>query len=136
MKRVLIIDDDRFISDMLSEMLSDEKFEVKILSDSDNIVADVKDFNPDIILLDYILPRRNGGELCHEVKANTSTSEIPVIMLSAYPKVLKSLGNYGADSFVEKPFDLWCLLDLIKGYCKTGSCEKETIIRTAYRPES
>lgn len=64
------------------------------------------DFKPDLVLLDYLLPGINGGELCGQIKRHQAFSKIPVIIYSAYPKVLTSLGDYGCDLFLPKPFDL------------------------------
>jgi CheY-like chemotaxis protein len=67
---------------------------------TDDIFALIEKFNPDLIILDYILNGINGGELCHQVKHNSKTSLIPVIIYSAYTKVIQSLGDYGCDAFV------------------------------------
>jgi two-component system CheB/CheR fusion protein len=55
---------------------------------------------------DYILDGINGREICHQIKANPATCFLPVVIISAYPKVLLSLGTYGCDKFIAKPFDL------------------------------
>ena len=105
-KRLLILDDDKDILDVMKEIFIDEGYEVKTIESGDNILSDVINYRPDIILLDYILHGINGGELCHQIKTNQATCTIPIIIVTAYSKVINSLGNYGCDSFVSKPFDI------------------------------
>ncbi|WP_207420124.1 response regulator [Desertivirga brevis] len=114
--RLLLIEDDKDLREILLETLRDDNWEVKAIEGTRDVISDVQEFQPSLVVVDYILPTINGGELCHQVKQNPLTSEIPVIMLSAYPRVLNSLGNYGWDMFIEKPFDLWFLLDKINQY--------------------
>ncbi|MFA6084469.1 two-component system response regulator [Mucilaginibacter sp.] len=105
-KRLLILDDDKDILDVMKEIFIDEGYEVKTIENGDNILSDVISYRPDIILLDYILHGINGGELCHQIKTNEATCTIPIIIVTAYSKVINSLGHYGCDSFVSKPFDI------------------------------
>ena len=120
-RRILILDDDKALCEILEAALTDNGFEVKILKSTNNIIEDVSSFQPDAVLLDYILPGINGGELCHQIKTNRLTKNIPVILFSAYARVLQSLGDYGCDCFVEKPFDLWDLLQTIDNLSVTTS---------------
>jgi CheY-like chemotaxis protein len=61
-------------------------------------------------MLDFLLHGVNGGELCHQLKTNINTMHLPVIIISGYPRVLESLGNYGCDNFLAKPFSINQLL--------------------------
>jgi DNA-binding response OmpR family regulator len=105
-KRLLILDDDKDILDVMYEIFKDEGYEVKIIENADNILNDIANYRPDIILLDYILNGINGGEICHQIKTNEATCNIPVIIVTAYSKVINSLGDYGCDSSVSKPFEI------------------------------
>jgi DNA-binding response OmpR family regulator len=105
-KRILIIDDDEALLNVLNEALQYEGFEVKAMLYTDDIFALIKKFSPDLIVLDFILNGINGGELCHQIKHNNQTSFIPIIICSAYSRVIQSLGDYGCDAFISKPFDL------------------------------
>lgn len=105
-KKILIIDDDSDILDVMQEALTYEGYEVNSLQNTSDIFTELNHYQPDLILLDYILQGINGGELCHLIKSNQQTSGIPVMMMSAYPRVLKSLGDYGCDAFMAKPFNL------------------------------
>jgi DNA-binding response OmpR family regulator len=113
MKRILIVDNDQTILDVMEEVLGYEGFNVKTYSDTDNIFKCIDSFNPDIILIDYILNGINGGELCAQIKKTPETSHLPVVIISAYSKVLLSLGNYGCDDFISKPFELDNLISRI-----------------------
>jgi DNA-binding response OmpR family regulator len=105
-KRVLVVDNDPAILDVMEEVLGYEGFVVKTYTDTDNIFTCIDNFHPNLVLIDYILDGINGGELCAQIKKNPQTSSLPVIIMSAYSKVLLSLGNYGCDDFIAKPFDL------------------------------
>jgi len=106
LKRVLVIDNDPGILDAMQEVLIYEGYEVMVKEDAGDILDMVHQYQPDLLLIDYILNGINGGELCHQVKANGNTCHLPVILMSAYPKVLQSLGHYGFDDFIPKPFDI------------------------------
>ncbi|GAA4095066.1 response regulator [Mucilaginibacter panaciglaebae] len=105
-KRVLVVDDDNDILDIMEEILTYEGYGVSSLDDTDDIFSEINRNRPDLIILDYILKGINGGEICHQIKTNPNTSDIPVILISAYPRVFGSLSNYGCNAFIAKPFDL------------------------------
>jgi len=105
-KNILIVDDQSDILDVLKEALEMEGYNVIALSYTEDIINSVKEYNPDLVMLDFLLAGINGGEHCHFLKNNPLTSHIPVVMMSGYPRVLESLGNYGADAFIAKPFGL------------------------------
>jgi DNA-binding response OmpR family regulator len=113
-KKVLVIDDDEAVLDVMKEALTYEGFEVKIAEKADDVLAMINTYQPDLLLIDYILKGINGGEICHQVKDNGRERKLPVIIVSAYPKVLTSLGDYGCDKFIAKPFDLDDLVGSIK----------------------
>jgi len=114
-RRILIIDDDADVLDVMQEALKYEGFDVKIAERADDIFALIKEYDPQLIMMDYILKGINGGELCHQIKTNPETSNLPVVLLSAYPRVYNSLGTYGADEFIAKPFDLYDLFGRVNG---------------------
>jgi DNA-binding response OmpR family regulator len=115
-KRILIVEDDEGILNLLKEVLEKEGFEVIGLiglNYTESIIKTIAKQKADLVILDFLLPVRNGGELCHEIKRSPSTALVPVIMLSAFPRVIQSLGNYGADAFIAKPFDIHELLNTV-----------------------
>lgn len=104
--RLLVIDNDADTLDVLQEALTYEGWEVTALPGTIDIVHTVADHRPDLILMDFMLNGINGGELCSQVKKTVQTAALPVVLMSAYGKVMLSLGDYGCDRFVPKPFDL------------------------------
>jgi DNA-binding response OmpR family regulator len=113
--KILIIDDDADLLELLQGFLESNGFEVKTNQSSEGIFQTIEQYQPNLIILDYLLNGINGGELCHQVK---STTHIPVILYSAYSKVLLSLGTYGCDQFIPKPFDLYFLLESVRRLSK------------------
>ena len=113
-QKILIVDDDHDILDVLKDLLEHEGYEVIALDYTDSIINNITTHNPNLVMLDFLLAGVNGGELCHEIKINSQTSWMPVIMLSAFPRVLDSLGNYGSDAFIAKPFDIEVVLKKVK----------------------
>ena len=111
MNRILLIEDDKAVRSAIEEALSD--YTVITTDDTRDILKLIAEHKPDLVLMDYILPDINGGELCHQIKINPSTSDLPVIIISGYPQILYSLGSYGCDAILEKPFDLSKLLKTV-----------------------
>lgn len=114
--RILVLDDDRNILDILDEALTYEEFEVKTAMDIKSFFSLMDDYQPNLVLIDYLLQGINGGEVCHQIKTEEETRKVPVILMSAYPRVFESLGTYGCDEFIAKPFDLYSLIDKVKSY--------------------
>ncbi|MCQ2538314.1 MAG: response regulator transcription factor [Lachnospiraceae bacterium] len=103
-QRILVVDDDESIAELVSLYLTKECFQTEIAYDGEAALAAFKEFNPDLILLDIMLPGIDGYEVLREIR---KTSATPVIMLSAKGEVFdKVLGlELGADDYVMKPFD-------------------------------
>ncbi|MGI4750619.1 MAG: response regulator transcription factor [Janthinobacterium lividum] len=118
-KSILILDNDPSILEVMEEALSYEGFCVNTFKETEDIISLVTKFKPDLVITDYILNGINGGELCKKIKNTSSTCHLPVIIISAYSKVLQSLGYYGCNAYVAKPFDLTEMIDLIKNLVET-----------------
>lgn len=103
-QKILIVDDDNNIAELISLYLTKECFETMIVGDGDAALSAVKSFEPNLILLDIMLPGMDGYQVCREVR---TTSTTPIIMLSAKGEIFdKVLGlELGADDYMEKPFD-------------------------------
>ncbi|NCD67921.1 response regulator [Mucilaginibacter agri] len=112
-KRILIIDDNQDILDIVQETLAYENFEVMAKPDTDDYLSTVKEFLPDLVILDYRLGNITGGEICRQIKANPELNEIPVIIFSAYVNRSEDLFAYGCDAIIDKPFDLVELIDKV-----------------------
>jgi len=104
-KHLLIVEDSPELLSLYNELLEPGGYQISTLAGTDNILAYIADLQPDLVMLDFLLAGINGGELCSQIKKNRRTAHIPVIMISGYPQLLKSLGHYGWDDFIAKPFD-------------------------------
>ena len=103
-QRILIVDDDYNIAELISLYLTKECFETKIVGGGDEALRVFPEFQPNLILLDLMLPGIDGYQVCRELR---STSQVPIIMLSAKGEIFdKVLGlELGADDYMIKPFD-------------------------------
>lgn len=103
-QKILIVDDDNNIAELISLYLTKECFETMIVNDGESVMPALDSFAPNLILLDLMLPGMDGYQVCREVRARYS---LPIIMLSAKGEVFdKVLGlELGADDYIEKPFD-------------------------------
>ncbi len=112
-KRILIIDDNKDILDVVQETLAYENFEVMAKSDTTDYIAVISGFMPDLLILDYRLGNITGGEICRQVKALPAFNSLPVIIFSAYVNKSEELFAYGCDAIIDKPFDLVELIEKV-----------------------
>jgi len=105
-KKILVLDDNQDILDIVHETLTYENFEVKSITKSEDVMPGIENFGPDLIILDYRVSGANGGEICRNVKADKRFNTIPVIIFSAYINAESELFAYGCDAIINKPFDL------------------------------
>ena len=103
-QRILIVDDDNNIAELISLYLTKECFETMIVNDGEEALRVFPEFKPNLVLLDLMLPGMDGYQVCREMRAQ---SPVPIIMLSAKGEVFdKVLGlELGADDYMIKPFD-------------------------------
>jgi two-component system, OmpR family, response regulator MtrA len=101
--RVLIVDDDTALAEMLGIVLRGEGYEHAIVTSGDNAMPTFWDFKPDLVLLDVMLPGRDGIEICKEIRAE---SGVPIVMLTAKTDTVDVVVGLesGADDYVVKPF--------------------------------
>jgi DNA-binding response OmpR family regulator len=121
-KRILVIENDRDIRDVLSLILTEEGYKVSAFGTERDIFNHIRDFEPHVILLDIIKPTLEGTELCRAIKAAETTKHIPVIVLSTHLKI-ESVKEVCADEVVPKPFDVPQLLKAIEGELMEGEIE-------------
>jgi len=108
-RRILIVDDDPAIVDILVDVLErDGRFEVKATSTGYEAGILTQSFNPDLILLDFLLPDINGNIVCKTIRENAAFSHMKIIFVSGVvnPDEVEQLMKAGADDFIKKPFDL------------------------------
>ena len=103
-QKILIVDDDPHIAELISLYLTKECYETTLAADGTEALSQWKSFHPDLILLDIMLPGMDGYQICREIRKE---SDVPIMMLSAKGEVFdKVLGlELGADDYMIKPFD-------------------------------
>lgn len=112
-QKILIVDDDNNIAELIALYLTKECFETKIVNDGEEALKEFVRFHPDLIILDLMLPGIDGYQVCREIRQKSQT---PIIILSAKGEVFdKVLGlELGADDYMEKPFDTKELVARVK----------------------
>lgn len=103
-KKILIIEDDEALIEVLGIIFTRAGYSYKAYTSVENILPIIDQFRPDLVLLDYTLPVLNGEILCNQIKRYKQTTNIPVIIFSAYNNMFLSVGKYGCDAFIGKPF--------------------------------
>ena len=112
-KRILVLDDNQDILEVVNEVLSYENFDVHATSTSNGILEVARNYNPDLVILDYFLSDGNGGEICKQIKADAELRHIPVIIFSAYIHRDVDYPAFGCEAVIAKPFDLNELVDKV-----------------------
>jgi len=113
-RKVLLVDDDPEIVELLNRALDEDgRFEVKIAANGFDAGMMVKEYRPDLIVLDVMLPDINGKEVCHRVRADPNLEEVRIICISGMVEddKIAELKLAGADDFVHKPFDVDMLIE-------------------------
>jgi len=130
--KILVVEDEEAISNLLKYNLTAEGFEVNIVDDGDDALISAEEFQPDIILLDWMLPNVSGIEICRQLRARKETRAIPVIMLTARAEEEDRLRGFdkGADDYVTKPFSMKELVARIHAVLRRTNPETATNIIT------
>ena len=123
-QKILVVDDDENIAELISLYLTKECFDVQIANDGESALKVVSEFAPNLILLDLMLPGIDGYEVCRQIRKDMTT---PIIMLSAKGEVFdKVLGlELGADDYMEKPFDSKELVARVKAVLRRYKPQEE-----------
>lgn len=114
--RVLIADDEPNIVISLEFLMKQQGYETRVARDGDEALAEVESFRPDLVLLDVMLPRRNGFEVCQKLRAD-GWADLRIVMLTAKGRdieIEKGLA-LGADAYVTKPFSTGELVERVAG---------------------
>jgi excisionase family DNA binding protein len=113
-RKVLLVDDDAELVELMTKVLEEDgRFEVRIASNGFDAGMMVKEYRPDLIVLDVMLPDINGKEVCHRVRADTTLEDVRILCISGMIEEDKvhELKLSGADDFLHKPFDIEELID-------------------------
>jgi two-component system response regulator MtrA len=101
--KVLVVDDDAALAEMLTIVLRNEGFDSRVCATGDRALAELRDYRPDVVLLDLMLPGKDGIDVCREIRAE---SGVPIVMLTAKSDTIDIVVGLesGADDYVVKPF--------------------------------
>jgi excisionase family DNA binding protein len=127
-RKILLVDDEVEIIEMLSKALEDDgRFEYRVAANGFDAGMMVKEYRPDLIVLDVMLPDINGKEVCVRVRQDASLEEVRIICISGMVEEerIAELKLAGADEFVRKPFDVD---ELIEKMCKQLEMETSSLV--------
>ncbi len=115
-KRILVVDDEIYIVHILEFSLTMEGYDVITAADGEEALRRVEEDEPDLVVLDIMMPRMDGYEVCRRLREDPATRNLPVILLSAKGRPMdRDLGlDAGADDYIVKPFSPRRLLEKIR----------------------
>ena len=115
-KRILLVDDEEVIIKTVGTRLEMEGYEVLVAVDGDEALEKANAERPDLIILDLMLPKKNGHQVCALLKRESSARKIPVVICTARASQKDEQASYecGADAYIRKPFQTRELLDTIR----------------------
>lgn len=110
--RILVVEDDRAISQLVGAILDKESYRVTVAEDGESALRLARAERPDLVLLDVLLPGVNGFEVCQRLRQDPSTCLIPIMLLTALDQIKDKVTGFklGADEYMSKPFDALELL--------------------------
>jgi two-component system, OmpR family, alkaline phosphatase synthesis response regulator PhoP len=122
-KYVLVVDDDPDLVETVGLMLESNNFEVGKAYDGIEAEASIKSRRPDLVILDVMMPRKDGYKLCAELKKDPATKGIPIVMLTAVGEAIPSTSyshyegmTMEAEDYIEKPVDTKKLLETVRSF--------------------
>ena len=121
-KKILIADDEQNIVISLEFLMKREGYEVSIANDGEEAVARIRAELPDLVLLDVLMPKKSGFEVCQEIKADPDLQSVRILMLTAKGRdteVAKGLA-LGADAYMTKPFSTKELVERVRSMLAAG----------------
>jgi len=121
-KKILIADDEQNIVISLEFLMKREGFEVSIANDGEEAVNMIRAQRPDLVLLDVMMPKKSGFEVCQEIKADPALQSVRILMLTAKGRdteVAKGLA-LGADAYMTKPFSTKELVERVRSMLALG----------------
>jgi len=120
--RILILDDDDDLLEILSLLLGDNGYEVLTLTSGEKIFETIGQFNPDLILMDIMLAGIDGRVICNKIKRTPGLLDLPIILISSNHNLVDLTRKEGApDDYLVKPFDMPFLLNTIKKHLAASS---------------
>src|SRR5436190_20556443 len=117
-KKVLVCDDDGDIREITSLILRKGGYDVKVIETGKKIMEEIAEYQPDILLLDVMIPDEDGKEITRRLKANETTRDVPVLLFTAVNNPDSITLESGADGYISKPFEMNELLRKVEGYIR------------------
>ncbi|WP_134092043.1 response regulator transcription factor [Olivibacter sp. XZL3] len=114
-KKIIVLEDDPAIREVIEYILTEAKLSVESYERAESFWKAIHDANADLILLDVMLPDGNGIDICNQLKSQETTSNIPVIIMSAHYNLIND-HPCSADDFIRKPFDIRDFVKRIQTY--------------------
>jgi DNA-binding response OmpR family regulator len=115
-RKILIVDDDPAVHKLITKRLESGPYQIQSVFDAPTAITEIRKFRPDLVILDLMMPRISGIEVCRDVKSHEETKDILVLILSAKESQddrIKGL-EFGADDYISKPFHLASLVRKIE----------------------
>ena len=121
-KKILIADDEQNIVISLEFLMKREGYEVSIANDGDEAVARIRAEKPDLVLLDVMMPKKSGFEVCQEIKSDPALKSVRVLMLTAKGRDTEAAKGLalGADAYMTKPFSTKELVERVRSMLAAG----------------
>jgi DNA-binding response OmpR family regulator len=115
-RKILVVDDEPNVVRSLTFVLEKEGYDVSSAANGEEAMAKIQEVKPKLVFLDVMMPKKNGYEVCKEVKDNSSLSDTHIIMLTAKGQEADREKGFdaGADEFMTKPFSLMAVVDRVK----------------------
>lgn len=134
-QKIMIVDDDNNIAELISLYLTKECFDTHIVNDGDAAIPEFEKYRPDLLLLDLMLPGMDGHQICRELRSKYDT---PIITVSAKGEVFDKVLSFelGADDYIEKPFEPKELVARIKAVLRRCQPQKKEEVQVAANPNA
>ncbi len=118
-KKILLVEDDQDIRETLVELLQDEGYDVLFAENGQMGLEKLASVNelPNLILLDLMMPIKDGFQFCLEKEANSKISHIPVVVMSADGHIRENQQRVNASAYLKKPLDIYQVIDVVQRFC-------------------
>lgn len=135
--RILIVDDTPEAAELLEAYLANEDYDLRIANDGEQTLREVADWQPDLILLDIMMPRLSGFEVCKRVRANPATREVAILMITALDQAsdIEKAVDAGTDDFLSKPINRTELLHRVRSLLRVKQMKRDLDRTLAYIQE-
>jgi two-component system response regulator MprA len=118
-RRILVVEDDPSLRETLAEVLADDGHEVRVAEDGEAALAAIREWTPELIVLDLMMPRMDGFAFRQAQRAHAGTVETKILLLSAAHQVEAAAEELQADAWLVKPFGLYDVLESVEGLLGT-----------------